>query len=441
MSVHSKPAPLGTHVPTDNSVYQGYRLEFPSNLPAVCEHHTVYRPKHTIFDYCAWPSACSDENGTIYAVSAAFRTSHTCPFGKLAMYISKDGGKTWSCPIVVVDSYCEDNIAGLCYLGNGRIALSWCSKPADINYNEVYNRLRGTIWGGHGSLQGDLRCAMVDCYPELPLEYLVGGSFIKVSEDYGLTWSEPVRLPVQNVLGATRCKDGTVLFLGKEYFASTERTFERFRSGVPENRITADTWDEWAAKLYQSRWGDEVSNRPIYAYVSTDGGYTWEKRGECDKPEGLQWFNTSEPYALEQADGTLVGVMRVENEVGYENDFTVYLNRSTDGGYTWSPWECTHIAGSPPHLMEHSSGKLILTVSRRVRNPMGQFALISEDGGRTWTKEYAINAQGVNYDLGQPATVELPDGSLATIYYQRYVDPETGVVDEKPCIMCTKWTL
>jgi hypothetical protein len=76
-----------------------------------------------------------------------------------------------------------------------------------------------------------------------------------------------------------------------------------------------------------------------------------------------------------------------------------------------------------------------------VGRPLGQFALISEDGGRTWNREYAINPEGVNYDLGQPSTVELPDKSLVTVYYQRYKDPETGRTDEKPCIMCTRWRL
>ncbi len=434
----------GSHIPTDNSVFQGYRYILPYETPCDLENHFVYRPKHTVFGYCAWPSSCADENGTIYAVSSAFRTGHTCPFGKIAMYISKDGGRTWSCPIIVVDTYNEDGIAGICYMGNGRILLSWWSKPADINYNELYYRLRGTIWGGRESPIGLLRCAMVDCYPTLPVEELIGGSFIKVSEDYGLTWSEPVRLPVNNVLGATRCKDGTALFFGKGFFESPQKTFERFASGVPENRIMANKWDDWAAQLDQSRWGQEANSRPIYAYASTDGGYTWEKRGECPKPEGLTWYSMLEPYAVELPDGTLLGVSRVENQVGYGNDFTVYTTRSADGGYTWSPWECSHLTGGPPHLMMHSSGKLILSVSRRVGrigNPLGQFAIISEDNGRTWSREYAINPHGVNWDLGQPSTVELPDGSLATIYYQRYLNLDSGVADKNPCIMCTKWKM
>ena len=107
---------------------------------------------------------------------------------------------------------------GICYLGKGRIALSWWSKPADINFNECYNRLRGTIWHGKENPKSILRAAMVDCYTVLPAEKLAGGSFVKISDDYGLTWGEAVRLPVNNVLGVTKLSDGTLLFFGKGFF-------------------------------------------------------------------------------------------------------------------------------------------------------------------------------------------------------------------------------
>ena len=42
----------------------------------------------------------------------------------------------------------------------------------------------------------------------------------------------------------------------------------------------------------------------------------------------------------------------------------------------------------------------------------------SEDGGKTWTTDYVIDDQGQSGDLGYPATVELKDGSLLTLYYE-----------------------
>lgn len=77
---------------------------------------------------------------------------------------------------------------------------------------------------------------------------------------------------------------------------------------------------------------------------------------------------------------------------------------------------------------------MILTYGRRKR-PFGQRARVSTDGGRTWGAEIVLNDQGLEGDLGYPATAELADGSLITVYYQRL--PE----DRRCSILYTKWSL
>ena len=80
---------------------------------------------------------------------------------------------------------------------------------------------------------------------------------------------------------------------------------------------------------------------------------------------------------------------------------------------------------------------------------MGTYAVISGDGGKTWTREYALSEPIDNNDLGYPATAELPDGSLVTVYYQDLVDPTTGKPEKdpyahswtKPRICSTHWKL
>ena len=68
------------------------------------------------------------------------------------------------------------------------------------------------------------------------------------------------------------------------------------------------------------------------------------------------------------------------------------------------------------------------------REPFGERACLSSDGGKTWDVENAIEIKSaVNSDLGYPASVELPDGSIYTVYYQ--VDKE----GEKTCLMGTRW--
>ena len=76
------------------------------------------------------------------------------------------------------------------------------------------------------------------------------------------------------------------------------------------------------------------------------------------------------------------------------------------------------LCGSPPHFLLHSSGALVLVYGRR-KAPCGERAVVSFDGGDTWSKEIVLNNEpNPNYgDIGYPATVELKNGDLYTIYY------------------------
>ena len=49
--------------------------------------------------------------------------------------------------------------------------------------------------------------------------------------------------------------------------------------------------------------------------------------------------------------------------------------------------------------------------------PYGIRAQVSSDEGQTWTREFTLRADGMNWDLGYPRTVQRADGQLVTIYY------------------------
>jgi hypothetical protein len=68
--------------------------------------------------------------------------------------------------------------------------------------------------------------------------------------------------------------------------------------------------------------------------------------------------------------------------------------------------------------MRHSSGLLVLTYGYR-QEPFGQRVAVSSDEGATWEHDWIIRDDTPDYDLGYPATVELADGSLFTVYYQK----------------------
>jgi hypothetical protein len=73
--------------------------------------------------------------------------------------------------------------------------------------------------------------------------------------------------------------------------------------------------------------------------------------------------------------------------------------------------------GAPSYLYKHSSGKLICTYSYRFE-PYGIRAMVSEDGGKTWSEGTQIfTCEEKTWDLGYPTTVELNDGSLLTVFY------------------------
>jgi hypothetical protein len=351
------------------------------------ERGFVCRTPNTFFRYHGWPSVTKDADGVLYAVDSAFRVSHICPFGKTALYRSYDGGKTWSIPSVVNDTFLDDRDAGILSLGGKKLLVTWFTHPAKV-YLEHYGEHIRKVWSGSDGV--------MDAYPTIPEEEGRGGSFVRISEDGGNTWGETVRVPVSAPHGPNLLRDGSLLYLGKAMYTDA----------LPEGAVAA--------------------------YRSTDGGMNWEKLAVLDIPEGTKPNNFHEPHVVELPSGRLLGMIRAEGpEVPY--GFTVYETHSDDGGHTWSPMVWLDVQGSPPHLLLHSSGAVILSFGRR-RDPFGERALVSYDGGETWPEEYVLH-ETTPCDLGYPASVELDDGSVLTVYYQQVEgDPFTS-------LQWTRWKL
>lgn len=354
-------------------------------------HGIVNRVQGSIFGYQGWPTVARDENGTLYAVVSGFRVQHVCPFGKTVMYISKNNGKTWTPPIVINDTYMDDRDAGIVYLGNGKLVVSW------FTHSPYYyqNRWREGIIKYAGDNARQMVTGALEDYNALPEEVRKGGSYVRISEDYGVTWGDIIQVPVSAPHGPNVCKDGTLIYLG--------------------NKMYADGMNP----------GDVIGS----FYKSTDGGKTWEEVHIFEWPE---WTKGTcafcEAHVTELPNGRLFGAFRDDR------NFTIYTLYSDDGGKTWSEIKPIGVKGAPPHLFVHSSGALICSFGRRCE-PFGEFAWVSYDGGETWEEEYAIDTNASDGDLGYPATVELDDGSLLTVYYQKVPG------DEKTSLLYTKWEL
>ncbi len=363
------------------------------------KHGIVNRATNTFFDYQGWPSVCKDENGVLYAVASGMRMRHVCPFGKTVMYISRNNGETWTPPIIVNDDYLDDRDAGILYMGGGRMLVSWFSHPANSYLEDwLYNTMVNHVSDDKRALMK----GMLDSYGNMADAFQDGGSCVRISEDYGVTWSKRILVPVSAPHGPTLLHDGSLLYLGMDYGFSRRKKAEDGGPGVP------------------------------CAYISRDGGYTWEKRANIQKPDGVASEAFHEPHAIELPDGRILGMIRAQGP-SVTPDFTIYTTESADGGYTWTMPAGLGICGSPPHLMLHASGALICSFGRRAE-PYSQRALVSYDYGKTWADEYIID-ECAPCDMGYPASVELEDGSILTVYYQPYQG------DKNCSILYTKWKL
>jgi len=139
--------------------------------------------------------------------------------------------------------------------------------------------------------------------------------------------------------------------------------------------------------------------------------------------------------------GKLVGLIRVQDAGDSSSladagviPFSMMQTESVDEGHTWSSPRALNFHGSPPHLLRHSSGALLLTYGYR-STPYGQRVAISRDEAQTWEHDWIIRDDGPDSDLGYPSTVELGDGSLFTICYQRVPG------DQKCSLQGSRWQL
>jgi sialidase-1 len=174
---------------------------------------------------------------------------------------------------------------------------------------------------------------------------------------------------------------------------------------------------------------------------SRDGGDTWQELGQVPLIPGTVSGSYHEAHVLELPSGKLLGAIRLDSCKEKNGDvtkaglihFSTLLTESSDDGHTWSmPRSLGY--GSPPHLLRHSSGVLILTYGYRT-GAVGQRMAISIDEGQSWEWDYIIRDDAPDWDLGYPSTVELANGTLFSVYYQRFA------AGEQCSLLWSRWQL
>ena len=186
--------------------------------------------------------------------------------------------------------------------------------------------------------------------------------------------------------------------------------------GIPSLAYWSHTGKKSVVELPDGTWllifsGRSPVDRTGGAYVarSRDQGRSWgEPSVVAYDPD--QRIGFGEPPLLRLPSGKLLTMMRTSAYL--------YQAFSVDDGWVWQGLKRSPIWGFPCHLLRLSSGRVLCAYGYR-REPFGVRACLSDDEGETWDieNEIVIRDDGLHRDLGYPASVELGDGRVLTVYY------------------------
>ncbi len=344
------------------------------------KNSVVYKNDDSTFNYYGWPSVTRLPDGNLAAAASGFRVEHVCPFGKAVMFISKDEGLTWEDPRVIIDTPLDDRDAGIVAFEGNKVMVTSFNATVDFQYKDIKAR------PDHPRF--DLIMSYLDSVDAKAAEEKYLGSTYRISEDGGYTFGEVKKAPVSSPHGPCVMTDGSLLYIGTAF---------------GEAKIECH----------------KLNKNGNFEYLSTI-----ENIGDEHGP-----LETVEPSAVVLPNGDIIVHIRVKRVDGINpNVFNTYQSESFDNGKTFSkPHSIGLEHGAPPHIMRHSSGVLLSAYGYRAE-PYGQRVMFSKDDGKTWDTDYVLRDDGPTSDLGFPATVELKDGSLLTVYYQQEQGRDNAVI-------------
>lgn len=340
--------------------------------------------------YHGWPTVVRRQNGELWLTWSGGRESHVCPFGQLCAMTSRDDGKSWTFPRVLLDSATDDRDSGVLETAKGTLlATTFTSLAYEDSFKKATMMAEHTDKGwvskampaerfarwkaAHERLSDDERKAEL-------------GEWIIRSTDGGKTWSPRIPTVVNSPHGPIQLKDGRQLYVGKQLWTGEKKV------GVAESTDDGLTW-QWLAEI-PTRPGDDATK------------------------------SYHELHAVEASDGTLIAQIRNHNAT---NAGETLQTESKDGGKTWTVPHPIGVWGLPSHLLRLRDGRLLMTYGHR-RKPFGNQARLSTDNGQTWGEAMIISGDGIGGDLGYPSTVELGDGTLLTVWYEKMKEPKLAVL-------------
>lgn len=349
------------------------------------EHGIICSMPNERFGYFAWTSVGRMENGEIVAVSSGLRSRKTCPWGKVVANISRDQGQTWSTVKAINDILLDERDASIICLGGKKRLLAFeCidSRKSLPAATTLYGPEEVASWQ-----------TFLDSWTDSVVEKWVG-AWIRLS-DNSQDWSEPIRVPVCSPHGPIQLQSGDLLYIGNPFPPQGPRY-------------------------------------PLGVFRSPDNGKSWSHLASFSGYDDLSDKDFSEPHVVELPSGKLLAMLRYNGNRYVK--FSLFQTESLDGGITWTPPKQTEAHGAPPHLLYHSSGAVICVYGYRLK-PYGQRAMVSYDDGKTWMTDIILRDDAPDDDLGYPSCVELSDGSVLTVYYQKLTS------GKNTSVLWTRWHL
>jgi hypothetical protein len=347
--------------------------------------------------YIGWPTIARTREGELLVVFSGDRDAHVCPWGKTYLVRSSDRGATWSDPALLNNTPLDDRDAGIIQTARGTLLVSWFTAlgfldPHSAEWQDVPQPL-WECWCRHGDkLDKQIRGQWL-------------GNWVRRSVDGGTSWGDPISTSVSAPHGPIQLSDGRLVYVGT------------------------------AKRDYELAAGHQ---QVLAAESSEDDGCSWERIGTVPVPAGEVSAHYHEPHVVETTDGRLVAMFRYQPPEMAER--FLRQSESSDGGKSWSVAHPTPIWGYPPHLTLLSNGWLLVTYGRRIP-PFGERACISRDGGATWDVAHEITlCDAPSGDLGYPASVQLGDGSILSVFYQAS-DRTVHTRFRETSLLCTHWRL
>jgi len=320
--------------------------------------------------YLGWPTLTRRKDGELLLVYSGGRDYHVCPFGRIEMMRSSDGGATWSPPQVILDTALDDRGASVIEAKDGTILVAYISSKVYQKHLNNPERLLNKVFGKDVA-EHLARWHEADQRTTPEEKRLIAGEYkgrmtIR-STDGGKTWSDPMPVPFFSPRGPIRLDNGNLLFVGGD------------------GKVAA-------------------------AYHSADNGLTWSRIALLPTTAG-------EAHVTEAADGSIVAHVREKRKTPTGRVQETVQAKSRDGGKTWSPPRKV-ADGYPSNLLRLNDGTLLMTYGIRKKPDFGIRARLSRDNGESWSEEIIISDEGETWDIGYPSTVQLSDGRLVTVWYE-----------------------